>query len=90
MSTSTMGSERAGEIPQEALIALIGRNVIRLLGTPPNLLKVKVCPVGNGFYRVNIMVGADINSARIVKSYFLTSDEKGNILSSDPTIARSY
>ncbi len=43
----------------------------------------------HGFCRVNVPFVADINTARIAQSDFLTSEEKGNIMSSSPEIARS-
>jgi hypothetical protein len=77
-------------IPRDALNALIGRHVIHSLGSPDNILKVKVHPLGNDHYRVNVLVGKDIASARIGNSFFLTADGDGNIVTSSPKIARLY
>ncbi len=77
-------------IPADTLSALIGKQVVRSLGSPDNLLKVQVRPVGSDRYRVNILTGKDFASARIANSFFLTADEAGNILSSSPTIVRLY
>lgn len=76
--------------PADTLSTLIGKQVVRSLGSPENLLKVQVRPVGSDRYRVNILTGKDFASARIANSFFLTADEAGNILSSSPKIVRLY
>ena len=82
--------EEVGPIPRETLNVLIRRQVIRSLGTPGDLLKVQVRPVGGGRYRVNVLVGKDATSARIADSFFLTADDEGTIVTSTPAIARRY
>jgi hypothetical protein len=69
---------------------LIGEQVVHLLGTPEDLLKVQVRGVGGDRYRVNVFVGKDATSGRIAHSYFLTADGEGNILTSSPRVARVY
>src|SRR3954466_14137808 len=68
----------------------IGRQVIRLLGSPKDLLKVRVHPVGADTYRVNIVTGKDFATGRISTRYFLTADAEGRIVSSTPQIAKLY
>ncbi len=75
---------------RDALNAAIGKNVIRSLGSPADMLKVKVYPVGSETYRVNVMVGKDICSSRVADSFFLTADEEGNIVTCSPQIVRLY
>ena len=70
--------------------ARIGRDVVRSLGSPSDLLQVKVYPVGSENYRVNVMVGTSAGSARVGQSYFLTADRDGNVLTSSPKIVRLY
>jgi hypothetical protein len=70
--------------------AAIGRNVIKSLGSPPDMLKVQVSPIGNERYRVNVLVGKNPGSARVGNSFFLTANDDGNILSSTPAIVRLY
>lgn len=82
--------EEIGPIPRDTLNALIGRHVVRSLGSPGDLLKVQVRPLGSDRYRVNIVVGKNVNSSRIADSFFLTADADGNILSSSPEIVRAY
>jgi len=77
-------------IPRDALNAIIGKHVIRSLGSPGDMLKVQVNPVGSDRYRVNVMVGKTVGTARVADSFFLTADGEGNILTSSPTITRLY
>ena len=79
-----------GPIPVETLSVLIGRQVVHSLGSPGDMLKVKVHPLGNDRYRVNVLVGKDIASARIADSFFLTADGEGNSVNSSPKIVRLY
>ena len=79
-----------GMIPVETLSVLIARQVVHSLGAPSDMLKVKVHPLGNDRYRVNVLVGKDITSARIADSFFLTADGEGKILNSSPKIVRLY
>jgi hypothetical protein len=41
-------------------------------------------------YRVNVLVGPDAASAKIVNSYFLKSDSDGKIIASNPKLAKQY
>ncbi len=77
-------------LPVATLNSLIGRNVVQALGSPDDMLKVKVHPLGGDHYRVNVLVGKSINSARIAESFFLTADGQGNIISCSPKIVRLY
>ena len=91
--TTTQQSDQGKEersIAREVRNALIGKYVVHSLGSPADLLKVQVNPVGNDRYRVNVYVGKHINSARIVDSFFLTTDEEGNITTCSPKIVRLY
>jgi hypothetical protein len=74
----------------DKLRALIGERVMHALGRPTNLFQVKVCPLWLNFYRVNVLIGADIGSATVANSYFVEADPDGNILSATPKIARRY
>jgi hypothetical protein len=74
----------------EALNAVIGRQVIRALGDPADLLRVQVRWVWEDHYRVNVFVGVNDGSARIAHSYLLGTDGDGTILASSPKITRQY
>jgi hypothetical protein len=69
---------------------LIGRHVVRALGSPVDLFQVQVRPVGNEHYRVNVLVGKGVTSVRVADSFFLTADDEGNIVASSPAIVRHY
>jgi hypothetical protein len=86
---SDFGAENK-PMPRDAMNALIGINVIHSLGSPVDMLKVKVNPVGGDRYRVNVMVGKNAGSARVANSFFLTADDEGNIVASSPKIIRLY
>jgi hypothetical protein len=75
---------------RDAIHGLIGKQVVERVGSPGDLLRVQVRPVGGDRYRVNIVVGKNVTSSKIVQSYFLRADDEGNIVSSTPTIARLY
>jgi hypothetical protein len=72
---------------REALNALIGEQIIHLLGKPAGLLKVQVRPLWENHYRVNVLVGPDAVSARVANSYFVKADGDGNIVESTPKLA---
>lgn len=80
-----LGRER-----RDMLNDLIGKQVVRSLGSPDNLLKMQVKPIGGDRYRVNVFVGNDATSGRIADSFFLTTDSEGKILTSSPEIVRMY
>jgi hypothetical protein len=75
---------------RDKLNDIIGEQVVHLLGTPEDMLRVQVRGVGGDRYRVNVFVGKDATSGRIAHSYFLTADGEGNILTSSPRVARVY
>lgn len=63
--------------------------VLRALGHPPELLRVAVLPVWGDKFRVNVWA-AGVNGAAIPDSYFVTADEAGTILKSDPPLQKRY
>jgi hypothetical protein len=75
---------------RDALNDVIAKQVVQSLGTPADLLKVQVRPLGRDCYRVNVFVGKYGTNARIADSFFLTADDEGKILTSSPKIARQY
>ena len=74
----------------DAMCDLIKSHVVNALGSPDNLFRVQVRPVGTHSYRANVFVGKDATSARVANSYFLSADSDGNILSSTPKMLRLY
>jgi hypothetical protein len=85
--------ERQATIEQDksnAQDALIAEQVLHALGRPADLLQVQVRNLWQKHYRVNILVGPDVASVRIMHSYFLVADSDGNIATSTPAITRKY
>jgi hypothetical protein len=72
------------------LNARIGEHVLLALGKPPKLHCMQVRPLGDGYYRVNVLVGADAACATIPHSYFVEADADGNVLSASPKIHKQY
>lgn len=72
------------------LVEAIGRAVMTGLGRPGDLLNVTVRQVAGNTYRVNVVTGADPTMARIAHSYFVSVDDRGNVLNSSPPLARCY
>ena len=72
---------------QETLLA---EQVLHVLGTPRDLFRVQVCQLWQQHYRVNVLVGADITSARVAHGCFVEADCDGNIARAVPTIAKLY
>jgi hypothetical protein len=90
-STRQADGEHLGDREKnDALNHVIATNVVQSLGSPADLLKVQVCPLGRDRYRVNVFVGKDATSARIADSFFLTADDRGKIVTSSPEIAKLY
>jgi hypothetical protein len=90
MST-TAEAAHAKEIERqerESLNSLVRKQVIQTLGDPGDLLSVQVRPLWGTNYRVNVLVGTNITCATISHSFFLMTDEGGNILESTPKIKR--
>jgi hypothetical protein len=75
---------------RQQMSALIGKAVMQTLGQPGNLIRVQVRTLWGDYFRVNILVGADLASVKIAHSFFLLADGEGNILSSNPKIVKKY
>jgi hypothetical protein len=70
--------------------AIIGHGVIAALGRPRDFLRVVVAPLWEGNYRVNVLTGSDPTAVRIADSFFVTADDRGQVLESVPTIRKRY
>jgi hypothetical protein len=87
--TNTQERERdesAEKQAREDRRTLIGKRVIHILGQPEGLQAVQVRALWQNHYRVNVFVGPDVISSKIVHSYFVESDIDGNIVKSTPKI----
>jgi hypothetical protein len=72
---TTEKSDRDDHIDRQTgnkLNHFIAEQVVQSLGSPTDLLKVQVRPLGGDRYRVNVFVGKDVTAARIADSFFLT------------------
>jgi hypothetical protein len=91
MATKRQGQQPPDEVEQgRQLSAALGRQVMRTLGEPGDLLRVQVQRLWEEHYRVNVLVGADAASARIAHSYFLVADGDGHISACTPELTRQY
>jgi hypothetical protein len=70
--------------------AAIRAGVLKALGRPANLFRVSVTPLWADHFRVNVVTGEDASAVVIPNSYFVTADDRGAILGSDPPIRRQY
>jgi hypothetical protein len=86
----TQRSDDAEQGRRNTRNALIGQRVIHALGEPCNLFQVQVRQLWDQRYLVNVFVGSDTISARVANSYFLQTDDDGNIIASTPTIRIQY
>jgi hypothetical protein len=75
---------------RERLKTAVGKRVMDTLGQPGDLHKVQVRWLWEDHYRLNVFVGPDAASAKVANSYFLVTDDEGNIIASTPTIRRQY
>ena len=76
-------------LPPSVVIA----QIVELLGTVPNLHNIKAANVFNNNWRVDVWCKQQnderlslTSNALIEYSYFVTTDDKGKILKSDPEI----
>lgn len=74
----------------EQLAAAICASVMNVLGRPADLFRVSAVRLWDNHYRVNVQTGADAVSIRIAHSFFVATDEKGDVVESIPAIARQY
>ena len=70
------------------LSALIGEQVIHILGQPELFQQVQVRHLWNDHFRVNVLVGAA--SVKVAHSYFIMVGDNGNISTSAPKITKLY
>jgi hypothetical protein len=74
----------------EQLTTQIGNHVLHALGQPSALSRVQVRRLWENRYRVNVLVGTDVTTTKIAHSYFLVTDDDGNVKVTTPAITRQY
>jgi hypothetical protein len=89
------GEALAVEQPKPNHTEKIKSQVLAKIGKPPRLHRVEVCKQHNGNYRVNIWEQpapiknlAVTVSARIQSSYYLKVSDEGEIIGSNPPLAK--
>jgi hypothetical protein len=75
---------------RDRFAAVIRNRVMHTLGQPGDLHLVQVRHLWEDCYRVNVIVGADTASAKVLHSYFLVVDLDGNIIESTPKLIKEY
>ena len=90
---STHGQDKQQALEKEErqqLAAAIGSRVINTLGQAGDLHLVQVRHLWEDRYRVNVLVGAETASAKVLHGYVLVADLDGNTIESTPKITRHY
>ena len=92
MATKQQDKQHAEQENQkhEQRSALIGGQVIRVLGQPDELRRVDVRQLWEHHYRVNVLVGESTACARVAHSYFLVTDGEGNVVTAEPKLSKQY
>jgi hypothetical protein len=88
--TNSPSGPESRETNPNASQAAICRQVMTVLGRPIDFLRITVRQITSEAYRVNVVAGADMATARIAHSYFITADEGGNIVGADPALVKKY
>ena len=86
---STMPSE-ASPTPASPREGVTRSAVLKALGHPSKLFRVSVIRLWGNHCRVNVVTGETPASVRIPHSFFVTTDDAGNILRSLPEIVKAY
>jgi hypothetical protein len=68
----------------------IRAGVLAALGSPARLLKVAVLSLWGNNFRINVWTGEGAIADAIPNSYFVTTDDGGAILRSEPPIRKQY
>jgi hypothetical protein len=86
------GEPQADEAVQDRRFrdGAVGGGVLAALGRPVGLYQVTVRPLWGNYYRVNVLIGPDATSVRVVHSYFIDAGDGGEIRSATPPITRLY
>jgi hypothetical protein len=90
MATKMQEQVLADKLAVNQLQTLIGDEVMRQLGQPDDLHRVQVRRLWDERYRVNVFVGDNPLLAVLAHSYFIVSDQEGNIVLATPKITRHY
>ena len=64
--------------------------ILNAIGRPENFFRISAVRLWENYYRVNVQTGSDAVSTQIAHSYFVNTDEKGNVVESTPRITKLY
>ena len=67
----------------------VGDNILLGLGRPSNLVHIQVKRLWESAYRVNVLIGVLLD-ATIQHSYFVKTNEEGEIVTTNPRVKRIY
>ena len=90
MATKARDEPQAEGEGQPNVGAAIRGRVLLALGRPADLFRVAVLPLWGEYYRVNVLTGPDAATATVTHSFFVASDDCGNVVRSTPAITRRY
>lgn len=88
--TEQIKDDKMEQFENEKRDNLVRKQVIAALGTPTDLRSVQVRKVWDDHYRVNVLVGVNAASVKIVNSFFLVIDSEGGLIAATPTIMKQY
>lgn len=74
----------------ERLAVRIRQHVLQTLGKPPGWHVVQVRPLWDGHFRVNVLIGQSIADSKIGHSFFVQTDDAGDVLDSNPKMIKRY
>ncbi len=86
---SKLQAEQAKQTHEQRSSVIVSQ-LLQTLGRPITLYRVEVRHLWDDYYRANVFVGADAASTRVAHSFFLATDEDGNIIASVPDITKKY
>lgn len=75
--------------PADPHNSLICEQVMAILGKPPEFSRCRASRIHAGTYRVNVWVRHEYTEA-LSASFWIKSDQDGQIMSSDPALAKKY
>jgi hypothetical protein len=70
--------------------AAVRAGILKGLGLPAQLFRLDVLPLWGNHFRVNVVTGPDASAVQIPNSFFVTTDDSGNIVGSTPSIQKQY
>ena len=89
-SATDQDQDRASRDRLQEQATAVCLSVMTALGRPADFFRISAVRVWEDRYRVNVQTGADPASVRVAHSFFVTVDERGKVIESNPQITRLY